>query len=352
MIIYNLFFLIPLSFWLLSTRDKKYENFYFFFIFLFYLIILGLRYNIGNDWHAYQNNFYEDLDTKFILFNLHSNYFFDFISNPNLYFGSFEAYNLITSLIFLIGLFIFSYFQQDKIFAITISYPYLLLFVGMGYIRQSICISLFLIAITLIFRKKLFYGLIFILLSLLTHKMIIISCLILLFSFKFTNYKSLMKLILFFLPLVFLLFFFTGYLGYMVKFYMTEANYFSSTGVNIRIILSLFPALVLFFKTKDSYIFTKFESRFFKNSAYFLFLLIPLSFFFSTAVDRLLIFTSLSYVYIYAFSNMSFYTSNILKIFLKPLTLVLLIIYLNIWLLYSEYSSFWLPYENLIMELF
>jgi len=352
MIIYNLFFLIPVFFWLLNKKNDKFENFYFFFIFLFYVIILGLRHNIGNDWHAYQSKFYNYFDLRLNSSSITSNYFFDLLSNPNLYFGSFEAYNLVTSLIFLIGLFIFSYFQQDKIFAITLSYPYLLLFVGMGYIRQSISISLFLIAITLIFKNRLFFGLIFIFLSLLTHKMIIISCLILLFSVKFINYKTIIKLAFFFIPIVFILFFFTGYLGYMVKFYMTEANYFTSQGVTLRIILAIFPALLLFLKKDNFYVFSKFESPFFKNSSYSLFALIPFAIFFSTAVDRLLIFTSLSYVYIYAFSNVSFYTSNTLKNFLQPLILVLLIIYLNIWLLFSEYRSFWLPYENLMMKLF
>jgi len=352
MIIYNLLFLIPLSFWFLNKRNNKLENFYFLFMFLYYLIILGLRYNIGNDWHSYQYAFFNYYNPEIHYSVMTANYFFDFISNPNLYSGSFEAYNLITSLIFLLGIFIFSYHQQDKIFAIALCYPYLILFVGMGYIRQSLSISLFLIAITLIYKKKSFFGIFFILLSLLTHKMIIIPCLILLLSIKFINYKSIIKLSFVFIPLVFILFFFTGYAEYMVKFYMTEATYFTSQGVSGRIILSIFPALLLFYKRDVSYIFNKFESRFFKYSSYFIIVLIPASIFFSTATDRMLIFTSLSYVYIYAFSNVNFYTSNTLKIFLQPAILMLLIIYLNIWLLFSDYRSFWLPYENLIMRIF
>ena len=352
MIVYNLLFLIPLSFWLLNKRNNKLENFYFIFLFLYYFIIIGLRHNIGNDWHSYEQSFYNYYNPEMHDNVMTANYFFDFISNPNLYFGSFEAYNLITSLIFVLGIFIFSYHQQDKIFAITLCYPYLILFVGMGYIRQSLSISLFLIAITLIYKKKSFFGIFFILLALLTHKMVIIPCLIFLLSIKFTNYKSIIALSFAFIPLVFILFFFTGYAEHMVHFYMTKANYFTSHGVSSRIILAIFPALLLFYKRDVAYIFNKFESRFFKTSAYFLIVLIPASFFFSTAVDRVLIFTSLSYVYIYAFSNVSFYASNNLKIFLQPAILMLLIVYLNTWMLFSEYRFFWLPYENLIMRIF
>lgn len=352
MIVYNLFFLIPFFFWLINKRDKKFEIFYFFFIFLFYILILGLRDNIGNDWHAYQDNFYQQKEFTNILFDKKSNYFFDFISNFNLYIGSFEAYNFITSLIFLIGIFIFSYYQQDKIFAITLCYPYLMLFVGMGYIRQSISISLFLIALTFVFKKKPFLGIFFILLSILTHKMIIISCLILFLTMDFKKHKSILKLMYFFLPIIFIVFYLSGYAEHMIKFYMTESNYFSSKGVLWRLILAIFPALLLFSKTNESYVFSKSEISFFKYSSYFVIVLIPLSFLFSTAVDRILIFTSLSYVYIYTFSNNRFYASKSLKIFLQPLILMLLMFYLNIWLFFSEYRFFWLPYENLIMKIF
>jgi hypothetical protein len=139
---------------------------------------------------------------------------------------------------------------------------------------------------------------------------------------------------------------------HQIKFYLTQANYFTSNGVILRIILAIFPLIFLAFKSNNSFIFYKFEDSFFKKSSYFVIILMPLSLFFSTAVDRLLIFTSLSYVYIYAFSNISFYKSPILKNFLQPFILTVLFVYMNMWLLFSEYLFFWLPYENLLLKIF
>ena len=62
--------------------------------------------------------------------------------------------NLIYSVIFSLPLFYFCSQLKRKYFTLLISYPYYIIVIGMGPIRQAACISLFMLSILLVSNKK------------------------------------------------------------------------------------------------------------------------------------------------------------------------------------------------------
>ena len=62
--------------------------------------------------------------------------------------------NILYSILFIIPLFIFCSNLERKYLALLISYPYYIVVVGMGPIRQAACISLLMFSIILTMRKR------------------------------------------------------------------------------------------------------------------------------------------------------------------------------------------------------
>ena len=156
MIIYSipLIFLSCLTF--LESRNYKISfiknKYLYFFTFLFLTFFIGFRNEISCDWDGYFDNFKfvssESWDSLFTQNNFVKigNQVYDFgytliikILSHKL---NFQIVLLILSFFFTVPLFIFCGQLKSRYLALTISYPYFFVVVGMGPIRQSIAISL------------------------------------------------------------------------------------------------------------------------------------------------------------------------------------------------------------------
>ena len=138
------------------------KNKYFYsFIALFFILFIGLRSEIGCDWLRYKQMIDELSSTNFldILIN-------NFVSGPNyiikelghilltLLSRNIYVLNLIYSLIFIAPLFYYCSKIKRTYFSLLISYPYYIVVVGMGPIRQAACISVLMVSIILVSKNK------------------------------------------------------------------------------------------------------------------------------------------------------------------------------------------------------
>lgn len=152
MFLYWSIFAFPAAFAIVAGPRGKQRNtlntLALVFIFLLFAIAIGLRYEVGGDWFTYETivayTSYED--------------FFDALKGGDPGF-SFVAWvssrvgaqawgsNLVCGTILTFGLVQFCRRQDDVWLALTASVPYLVIVVGMGYVRQAAAIGFILIAL-------------------------------------------------------------------------------------------------------------------------------------------------------------------------------------------------------------
>lgn len=152
MFVYWSMFALPAVFALVTGPRSNLRNtlntFAIVLVFLLFAIAIGFRYQIGGDWYNYElivaYTRYED----FIDALLVGDPGFSFVAWVMSRLG-FEVWgpNLVCGTILVAGLFHFCRRQSDMWLALTASVPYLVIVVGMGYVRQSAAIGLILFAI-------------------------------------------------------------------------------------------------------------------------------------------------------------------------------------------------------------
>ena len=144
-----------------STRFTAFisNKYLYYLIALFFILFIGLRYEIGCDWQQYKVMF-EKFNSLNLLEIIERNLFakqklqeighiFLTLVSKNIY-----VLNLIYSVIFSLPLFYFCSQLKRKYFTLLISYPYYIIVIGMGPIRQAASISLFMLSILLVSNKK------------------------------------------------------------------------------------------------------------------------------------------------------------------------------------------------------
>ena len=163
------------------------NKYFYFFIALFFILFIGLRSEIGCDWLSYEQKF-DELSSKSFLNILINN----FVSGPNnvikelghilitLFSRNIYILNLIYALIFVAPLFYCCSKIKRVYLALLISYPYYMIVVGMGPIRQAACISILMFSIFLVSKNKYLYHLFLTTFSLLIHQFsILFNCILL-----------------------------------------------------------------------------------------------------------------------------------------------------------------------------
>jgi hypothetical protein len=191
--IYTLIFFIPLLTYIYQytknigiENDKLYE-----FISLFLILISSFRWQVGGDWQTY-NIIYETIDITSI--NFRWSFLFSFI---NYFFSILQlgifGVNFFVSSIFFLALYRLGKLLNFDLLLILIISISLIYFNGiMGYVRQSISLTLLIFSIVYIFEDKKFFSLVFFILSILNHKTAIIFFPIYIFIF----YKNLIFIFL------------------------------------------------------------------------------------------------------------------------------------------------------------
>lgn len=362
-------YIVPFVFLYLLSESEHFNFFgrilnnkYFYFLLsLFFILFIGLRSGISCDWDTYisliekysSQNFGNILKNNFN--EIHKldelwNILLIKISN-NIY-----ILNILYSILFVIPLFIFCSNLERKYLSLLISYPYYIIVVGMGPIRQAACISLLMFSIILIMRKRYYSHFLLSIFSILIHQSsILVNGLILipdlrnsikLIKNKISNRYNILLIVVIITAIALSLPSIIYSTFYYIKFY---GNIVPQAKSAIFIWLINFIPSIIFVANYSKFNFEKSLNKILILFAIFGFLLLPFIFVNSVIAYRLLL---------YLFPSSILITSNIpnLELFQIKKTYFLKIISassfssLIVWLNFAYHSSCWVPYRNILFK--
>lgn len=323
-----------------------------FILFILFLIIFtGLRFEIGGDWKNYlvMYDYFRGLTFYESLFITDPGYgFFNYISQ-NLDIKDTILVNFLCSICFYLS-FVFFYKKFDNYWiSLLISFPYLILVVSMGYTRQSVAISFFLIAMLYAIEKKLFKFFLFSLLAFIFHKSAIIVLMFapLFFLPKFFNNNFIFLSYTFF---SFLIMSGAVYISSIAgeNIYTDQSGEISSAGAIFRIIVHFLPLIFyIFYRAKIKRVLLE-KIRLFDYLSLLILFTLALAIPFSTLADRFNLYLIVFDVFVFS------YLFTVLNVFNRQVMLGCIIFFntlmLIIWLNFGAWSGAWLPYQNYLLN--
>lgn len=347
----SLFILSCLSTYLFNN-ELKYRNVFFFMIFSFIFFFCAFRYNVGGDWKRYLHLF--DNNQIFLKdFFLKKDGIFFYLSNfsksiiKNIFFN-----NLINSMIFFLSILPFLIFKKNPALSLTIFLPLGVFILHMGFIRQSLALSLIMLSIYLYEQKFFYKSFFFIILSIGFHFSAILFLFVILFHYLNLKVKYKYFILLAVITNLLIIFFtiFKYYFNinfelntfsqdYLYSFKLIQSyiidNESTSPGLFYRLIPTLLSFFfILFFFNKENE--TDCWILFFYLLILSIFVCISLGFF--TLADRLNFYTLPFQIIIFLFVLEKINDPLIKNLYIYSLELFYLSI-LIIWLLFSKYSK-------------
>ncbi|MDB9885288.1 EpsG family protein [Gammaproteobacteria bacterium] len=308
-------------------------------------LLIGLRFEVGGDWHSYIELFEKDQMKSLFYFGADPGYVL--LNKISGFFGlGIYGVNFLAGFIFSIGLSIFCNNLPRPLLALTVSIPYLVIVVSMGYSRQALALGIAMIALVAISKQKNFWFIFLILTATTVHK----SAFVLLPIVGLASSRS--KL---------LILFWTSLLGLLAYFLFLAASFetlirnyieseYESQGAFIRLAMLVLPAAIYLlwphrFNLPDK------ERKIWK-----IFALLSLGFFLilpysgaSTAIDRLALYLLPLQLVIFSYLPDIFGKRGGLNQILTGLVIFYYALVLFIWLNFATHSKYWLPYLNLIL---
>tara|TARA_B100001248_G_C27377026_1_gene454843 strand:- start:657 stop:1757 length:1101 start_codon:yes stop_codon:yes gene_type:complete len=329
---------------------------------LFFIFFIGFRNEIGCDWDSYIKMFekYSSLNLWDLLrYNFVKNHYgFNVyttiqelghvvlsIFSKNIYF-----LNLLYSILFVGPLFYFCSKANRVYLTLLISYPYFIIVVGMGPVRQAACISLLMSSIFFVSKKKHFFHFLATTFSLLIHQFSILFNFLIVLPFlpNLKKNKFSKKNILFFSILLLVFLYNLPIFISKLYFYITVDEIAISNSSLIIWLINFFPSLI-FLNNIQSFKFESNLNKIFVILSIFEILILPFVFFKSVIAYRLLL---------YLFPSSIFISSHIpdsLNFKIKETYLVSIITgiafaSLIVWLRFSYHASCWVPYKNILFN--
>ena len=374
MIIYWLFFSLPI---LLSINNIKFYNqkkFNFLLLYSFFCILfIGFRYEVGGDWGNYialAEQQLIGLDPRLITappVNTHS-IAYNFLSWVSVNSGlDVLGVNLICALIFIFGIYKICINQPNKWLAYVVAFPFLILVVGMGHPRQACAIGIAFWCFTIWKEHKNYKSIKIFLLSLIA--LTFHSSSFPLFFLCFIRNKGnlfIIRNILISIPLLLGSFFiiipiflpdFYNLINVTINFYLNKTSIYTqdvrsviSKGAQIRMLMNIPVCILFLFFYKN---FAKFDDR------RLLIIMTILSFglfaivqHYTTLIDRLGYYLIAFQIIVYS-RIPSFINNKLLRLFFILSVCLVYIFLLFVWFKYSNSSSAWLPYKlNLLQTTF
>ena len=368
-----IFYLVPFVFLAILTGiefsgrfNSLIKNKYLYsLIALFFIIFIGLRYEIGCDWAQYENMFekYNSLNIiQIIERNLFAKYKLQEIGHIFLTKISQNIYilNLIYSILFSLPLLYFCSTLKRRYFSLLISYPYYVVVIGMGPIRQAACISFLMLSIILISKKKYYISLFLTIFSLLIHQSSILFNGII-FSSLFTNLKKikLSRKIIFLIILISLAFLYClPSIINKIYLYFTLYKKIDQNGTMIISpaksaillwIINFVPSLI-YLKNKRKFNLNNNLNSIFTSFCIAEILILPIVLFQSVVGYRLLLYIFPTSIYITSLiPDLNLF--NIKKNYMVNILISIAFMSLIIWLKFAYHSSCWVPYKNIMFNL-
>ena len=356
-------YLIPLFLLsLLSCLENKIKyhlfvkNKYFYLLILtFFIFFIGFRNQIGCDWDAYLKNFDLVSSSSWESFKIRESGFFDIgystISKLISYKFDFNILIFIISSFFTIPLFLFCYQLKRTYLSLLISYPYFIVVIGMGPLRQSVAIGFLMLSIIFLLKKKstLFY--LFSFLSGMFHSSAIIFTsldFINLRNLNNTKYKNIFRIIFIFLIFLLIIYNF-DWVYSKIYFYFFNYKGISKAKSAIFIWLINFIPMTLYITNISKF---NFDKNLHKIILFFF--SYELLLFFILLINKVLAYRFLLYCFpitIYITSHLP--DVKIIKVkseYISYFIMSLSIFSLVFWMKYANHSYCWLPYQNLLFN--
>lgn len=343
-------FLLVIAVWmaLINNRpqsvvvEKIRPGFAWLFFYVFIVLMIGFRQEVGGDWWAYLEDV-EYMRGEPVETIIGGDPAFELLNwiGANIGGGVYFT-NLISAAIFSWGLFAFCRTQPRPWLALLIAIPYLVTVVSMVYPRQSVAIGLAMLAIVHLTngRSAYFFSIVFI--AALFHKSAIILTLLVIFIDTQRLWIKIIALALFALCLLVLQL--LGTYDYLYSNYVVTQ--YEATGASIRIIMNVIPAL-LFLAFEKRFLLTKSMDIFWKWMSWLVLLFIPLLIFFpsSNVIDRLALYMIPLQLVVISRIPDAFGVSGHSKFLWIFLIMIYSASIMFGWLLFSDTASYSLPYR-------
>lgn len=336
----NLTLLILLHFLFYKYKNFEIEKFIWIITIFLLSIFIGFRNEIGGDWTHYEKFYYKVADFTFGEI-LTSSLVYIYI-NKIAYYLEIQIFgvNFICAVIFMFSLATFLNQTDNKWLALAISFPIIILILGMGFARQGLAFSFSLFLIKALEEKKLFKSFIFAILSILTHKSAIFISSFLIFIYFWYHKKYLYLLLSASIPIFFASLFWNHYNHY-VYFYAGSGQHMFSYGSLPRSLLILFVAIIFLTYKKKFNNMSEYQVFIYSSFSLIIIFLFPFSIISSIFADRLLL-----YLYPLKLAFISF--ANLKD---KSLNFVIFLIcsayffYLILWISHGVNAYKWVPYK-------
>jgi hypothetical protein len=318
---------------------------------LLFVIFIGFRHEVGGDWIPYLEVFSE---VQFIAINFNfdkiisiafNNDFGYVMLNYYVYLLDADIYlvNLICALIFIYGVWRFSFLQNNPWLSIIISLPFLTYIVAMGYTRQSVSVGFIFAAVANLQQGRKTWFWVDVLLAVIFYKLSVLFLFIGIFqSSKFSySFKVTFSLIVAIIAALVM----RENIDFWIYSYITN-QHMTSHGAIPRVLLNLIPALI-FLLYKDKLCFHENVKNLFFIMSLSILVTAPFVFWFSTPIDRLQIF--LMPVQLAVFSNLSYLVK---QVYLKQAIVFSIVVGYTtvffIWFNFAKTVRKWIPYDNLL----
>ncbi len=350
MIIYWLSLLF-IGYFAITNPKIKWNKSTTFLVWLFLVIFIGFRFEVGCDWYQYIFNidsfripFIELINSSSFLMEPLYKLLAWFVATNNL---GVYGLNIFSASIFSYGLVNFCKKTNRPWLTLLVAIPYFVIVMAMGYTRQSIAMGILLIGYGKLIKKETYQFIYYCFTASFFHISSLITLPMLLPYLKIRKKSDFFKII--FAVLIFsslaiiILYPFVErfLLGYVDQVYEAEGSY-------LRFSLTAVPTVLFLFLRNRLHINSS-ELKFLNSICYLTIILGILLFFIksTTIIDRLLLY--IIPLQLYVIGNFSDFN---LFIFSKRLTTFLIFLYCvlvqYVWLFYANHAICWVPYKNIL----
>lgn len=316
---------------------------------LLYNLISGLRFQIGGDWFAYTRMIDRVAEQGFLGGLVETDVGFGLLAwlLTRLDLGL-ATINVVCSGILSLGVIRLARRTEHPWLAITAAVPYLLIVVGMGYIRQAAAIGFILFAINALVDRRNWVALAFFLAAAAFHA----SALIVLPFLAVAYVRS--------VPITLMLMFFLAAVGFFLlsgteRFEQIQDGYidsgYASSGATVRILMNVAPAIV-YLLVRNRLPISVLERKIWtliSLASIALAIILPFSPS-STVIDRLGLLFSPIQIYVFGYLpralNIPSRRSGLMIIVVVAYCVAIQLIWLN----FADNASAWVPYTSILSE--
>jgi hypothetical protein len=323
-----------------APSDRGQRDPLIFFAGLIIAAMIGFRYEVGGDWGAYQHYFdFAALASLDQVLGLPDPAYQLLNWIPQQFGLGIWLTNLICGTIFTWGLVKLARTQPYPWLSMLVAIPYLVVVVAMGYSRQGVAIGILMLGIVNYqARQSVFRYALYVIVAALFHKTAVFGMLLVLFGSRRNRLTNFLMAIAAFALIYDLLL--SSHINDLMQNYVTQNM--SSQGAIIRVGMSIVPAMI-FLLYQDRLNFNESEKNTWRNFSYVTFIFLAALFLSSgsTVIDRLALYVlPLQCVVLPRIGG---------SILPRGFSKLLLIVYsgavLFIWLTYSDYQVYWVPYH-------